>query len=158
VTADHGESLGEHGRWFHGGSLAPELLAVPLIVTGTGVTTGRTAAPVGHEAIRTTLLAAGGAVDGGVADLRTGSGLGMVEGGLPPDLAYRVSGSFQVLVDGTRGSRHLFRLDDVTQERDLANERPEMAAILAEGLVPGVTPHAPLAEVRERLRAIGYVD
>jgi arylsulfatase A-like enzyme len=34
VTSDHGESLGESGRWFHGGTLAPELLAVPFLLAG----------------------------------------------------------------------------------------------------------------------------
>ena len=32
LTADHGESLGEDGRWGHGNALHPELLRVPLIV------------------------------------------------------------------------------------------------------------------------------
>ena len=47
VTADHGESLGEDGRWFHGSTLAPELLAVPLLVMGTGVEPGRVDGVVG---------------------------------------------------------------------------------------------------------------
>jgi len=32
LTADHGESLGEDGRWGHGNALHPELLRIPLIV------------------------------------------------------------------------------------------------------------------------------
>ena len=32
LTADHGESLGEDGRWGHGNALHPELLRVPLII------------------------------------------------------------------------------------------------------------------------------
>ncbi|NOT24454.1 MAG: sulfatase-like hydrolase/transferase [Acidobacteria bacterium] len=32
LTSDHGESLGEDGRWGHGNALHPELLRVPLIV------------------------------------------------------------------------------------------------------------------------------
>jgi hypothetical protein len=32
VTADHGESLGEDGRWGHGNALHPELMRIPLIV------------------------------------------------------------------------------------------------------------------------------
>lgn len=37
VTADHGEELGEHGSWGHGHTLFPEVMRVPLIVSGAGV-------------------------------------------------------------------------------------------------------------------------
>lgn len=33
VTADHGEQLGEHGRWAHGPDLHEELIRVPLVVS-----------------------------------------------------------------------------------------------------------------------------
>jgi hypothetical protein len=36
VTSDHGESLGEDGRWGHGRALAPEVLQVPLAIRGCG--------------------------------------------------------------------------------------------------------------------------
>ncbi len=36
VTADHGEQLGEHGRWAHGPDLHDELIRVPLILRGPG--------------------------------------------------------------------------------------------------------------------------
>jgi hypothetical protein len=32
LTSDHGESLGEDGRWGHGNALHPELLRIPLII------------------------------------------------------------------------------------------------------------------------------
>jgi arylsulfatase A-like enzyme len=32
LTADHGESLGEDGRWGHGNVLHPELMRIPLII------------------------------------------------------------------------------------------------------------------------------
>jgi arylsulfatase A-like enzyme len=41
VTADHGEELGERGRFGHGASLYAELLDIPLLVHGPGVTPGR---------------------------------------------------------------------------------------------------------------------
>ena len=34
VTADHGEQLGEHGRWAHGPDLHDELIRVPLLMRG----------------------------------------------------------------------------------------------------------------------------
>ncbi len=37
VTADHGEQLGEHGRWAHGPDLHEELIRVPLILSGPGL-------------------------------------------------------------------------------------------------------------------------
>jgi arylsulfatase A-like enzyme len=37
VTADHGESLGEHGKWTHGSSLYEEVLRVPLLMRYSGV-------------------------------------------------------------------------------------------------------------------------
>ena len=41
VTADHGEELGERGRFGHGASLHAELLDIPLLVHGPAVTSGR---------------------------------------------------------------------------------------------------------------------
>jgi len=32
LTSDHGDSLGEHGRWGHGSTLQPEVIEVPLII------------------------------------------------------------------------------------------------------------------------------
>ena len=37
VTSDHGESLGEHGKWTHGSSLYEEVLRVPLLMRYSGV-------------------------------------------------------------------------------------------------------------------------
>jgi arylsulfatase A-like enzyme len=37
VTSDHGEQLGERGRWAHGPDLHDELIRVPLILRGPGV-------------------------------------------------------------------------------------------------------------------------
>ena len=34
TCADHGELLGEHDLWGHGFGLYPELLRVPLVVSG----------------------------------------------------------------------------------------------------------------------------
>jgi arylsulfatase A-like enzyme len=39
VTTDHGEMLGEHGKWSHGGSLYEEALRIPLLVRYPGVIT-----------------------------------------------------------------------------------------------------------------------
>jgi len=157
VTADHGESLGEEGRWFHGGTLAPELLAVPLLVLGEGVEPGRVRGPAGHASIVPTLLAAAGASPA-VGDLRSGDGVEIVEGALPPYLSYRITRGFKVVVDHRNGRRRLFSLRDDSRElRDLAAEKPALAGVMAAGLTDPEQPSKPSPEQVERLRALGYV-
>ena len=56
VTADHGESLGEHGETTHGLFAYESTLAVPLIVSGAAVGRGVVDAPVAHADILPTIL------------------------------------------------------------------------------------------------------
>ncbi|MGE0813574.1 MAG: sulfatase-like hydrolase/transferase [Vicinamibacterales bacterium] len=51
VTADHGESLGDHGETTHGLFAYDSTIAVPLIIAGGGVTPAIVEAPVGHDDI-----------------------------------------------------------------------------------------------------------
>jgi arylsulfatase A-like enzyme len=45
VTSDHGEHLGDHALFFHGGSLYRQLVQVPLLILGAkGIPAGRTVA------------------------------------------------------------------------------------------------------------------
>ena len=161
VTADHGESLGEDGRWFHGGSLAPELLGVPLLVEGTTVAPGRVDGVVGQSAVPATLLAAAGLEpEPGAFDLRRVERPGVAEGGLPPRLLYRVAGDYKLVFDADERRARLFnRRLDPSERRDLAALEPQRtAALLAE--VPGHEPKAVVAippEEVERLKALGYV-
>jgi arylsulfatase A-like enzyme/tetratricopeptide (TPR) repeat protein len=56
VTADHGESLGEHGETTHGLFAYDATIAVPLIITATGsstATASRGAAPTGNRVVST---------------------------------------------------------------------------------------------------------
>ena len=128
VTADHGESLGELGRWFHGTSLAPELIGVPLLVLGSGTQPGHVAPPATNRDVRHTVLAAAGlgCTDCQGSDLRTGVG-GSVDGGLPPHLAYRVVDRFKLVLDHRSGAQQLFDLAADPQERfDLRAKHPEV--------------------------------
>jgi len=40
-TADHGELFGEHGEWSHGQNYYEELVHIPLIITGPGISQGK---------------------------------------------------------------------------------------------------------------------
>ncbi len=62
VTADHGESLGEHGEETHGVFVYEATLRVPLIVAGPGVPRGRVSSTVGRGVdVAPTLLDLAGA-------------------------------------------------------------------------------------------------
>ena len=56
VTADHGESLGDHGETTHGLFAYESTLAVPLIVSGSGVGAAVVDAPVSHADILPTVV------------------------------------------------------------------------------------------------------
>jgi arylsulfatase A-like enzyme/Tfp pilus assembly protein PilF len=56
VTADHGESLGEHGETTHGLFAYDATLSVPLVVNAPGLTTGTIDAPVSHVDLMPTVL------------------------------------------------------------------------------------------------------
>lgn len=57
VTADHGEEFLDHGGLGHGHTLYQELLSVPLIMSGPGITSGAVAgSPVGQIDLAPTIL------------------------------------------------------------------------------------------------------
>ena len=60
VTADHGESLGEHGELTHGLFAYEATLRVPLVLWGRGIAPGRDLRPARHVDIFPTVLAAAG--------------------------------------------------------------------------------------------------
>jgi choline-sulfatase len=158
VTADHGESLGEGGRWAHGSGLHPELLAVPLLLLGEGVQSGRVAAPVGHAAVMPTLLAAAGIPCAEPFDLRRSAGMESVAGEFPPDLLFRISAGHKLVYHRRRGPLELYDLAaDPLEQRNLLGQRPALAARLAEGLAgKPVAPHLSPGDM-ERFRALGYL-
>ena len=61
LTADHGESLNEHGYMGHTRKLYQQMMHVPLLISGPGLTPGRTAVPARGIDIGTTLLGIAGA-------------------------------------------------------------------------------------------------
>jgi arylsulfatase len=64
ITADHGESLGEHNEWFeHGYSAYEETCRVPLLIDGPGLASGTTAADVSLTDLAPTLAELAGLPD-----------------------------------------------------------------------------------------------
>lgn len=59
TLSDHGELLGEHGLWNHSVSLHPELIHVPLVVSGPDVEPGPRHEPVDLLDVHRTLAALG---------------------------------------------------------------------------------------------------
>ena len=92
----------------------------------------------------------------GEVDLRTATE-SPVAGGLPPRLLFRIADGFKLVLDHETGTRRLFDLTRDPQElRDVAPERPKVADVLSEGLMPLTSPHRPPEDAAERLRALGY--
>ena len=58
LTADHGETLGDYnlGDFGHGESLRPELIQIPLLLMGPGITPGRTSCIGQSSDLANTLL------------------------------------------------------------------------------------------------------
>ncbi|MBN2524923.1 MAG: sulfatase-like hydrolase/transferase [Deltaproteobacteria bacterium] len=56
LSADHGESFNEHGRWLHGYELYEENIKIPLAIVGPGLTSKRIARPTSAINMYATLL------------------------------------------------------------------------------------------------------
>ncbi len=158
LTADHGEHLGEDGKWFHGVGLDQELLRIPLVAWGDGVLPGRVSALASNGQLSETILAA---ARGDVAprDLRTSTGLDQVQGALPGDSAFRIRGSYKVVVSKDAPAR-LYFLSDQGALTDVTAAKPQLAKVLAAGLSLAPSTHAPPAldeATLEVLRSLGYV-
>jgi len=60
VVSDHGEEFWDHGDFEHGHSLYDELLRIPMVIRGPGVTAGRFQEPVSMIDVAPTLAMAAG--------------------------------------------------------------------------------------------------
>ena len=69
VLADHGEEFWDHGGFEHGHTLYDELLRVPMLVSGPGITAGHFTEPVSLLDVSPTLAAAAGVSDAGMSGL-----------------------------------------------------------------------------------------
>ena len=168
-SADHGESLGEHGYYFsHGHHLHQELVRVPLLVrVPSGDRRGRVAAPVSHLDVFPTVLRAFG-LDPGAT--RGSDLLGALdeERVLPQALRggwAATSARYRLLVDFS-GKKLFDRALDPLEEHDLSTARPELVRELSAGRrafvqrlaltpLPAATPELD-AEGRADFDALGY--
>jgi arylsulfatase A-like enzyme/Flp pilus assembly protein TadD len=179
VTADHGESLGEHGEPTHAFGVYDATQRVPLILAGPGVPEGKAVPELVRLAdVPATLLALAGlpALDGG-----SGASLLPLLGGAPetePRVAWVETLATQLDLGwspllGVRTAEHkyvraprpeLYALaSDPGETRNLAGAQPERVAeldALVEARAAGqkAAPNLGVdAETSERLRALGYL-
>jgi len=182
LTADHGEEFQEHGGLMHGFTLYEEVIRVPLAIRIPGVPGRRVEEPVGLVQVLPTVLDALGLevpepIEGKslLPGLRAGSVPAMpllselrLFDGFHADSI--VKGSWKLIVDRSNDRRLLFDLRrDPDEEDDLAGEHPVRVARLEQRLeamrararerAPAPpTEFEPSEDLRDRLRALGYID
>jgi choline-sulfatase len=178
LTADHGESLGEHGEMTHGLFAYDATLRVPLIVFAPHRLVARVVAePVRHVDILPTILEV---VGGAIATAVDGRSLLPIAGGAaaPPTATYFESLSASInrgwapLYGVARGSLKYIDLPipelydlaaDPAEAHDLMASRPAEARELQRLLVGlraddrKVSPARENAATREQLRSLGYL-
>jgi arylsulfatase A-like enzyme/Flp pilus assembly protein TadD len=185
-TADHGESLGEHGEATHAFLAYDAVLHVPLVLAGPGIPQGvRSDAYARHVDLVPTILRTVGLP---VPPQLPGRDLVAAAGGGPEDDP-EVVGYFEArlpndshgwaVIEGVRTGRWKFTavpdpqelydiLNDPDEQQNLAAEKPDvidrMEALREELYARQDTLQLPNrkrevdAEERERLAALGYID
>lgn len=182
VTADHGESFGEHAYVSHGAHLYEDNVHVPLIVrfpgdAGAGT---RIAEPVSNRAIFGALLEAAGLSPPAKAPRLDAAGAPVVTEVRRSDANVRLFGSHfdrdlhaiyappYKLIEDTRGRVELFDVEaDPGELRNLAGAEPERVEALRRRLARIRDEHPPRFdrdaraelsdETEEALRALGYL-
>jgi arylsulfatase A-like enzyme len=180
LTADHGESLHEHGEAAHGIFLYQSVVHVPLIVRAPGLTAQRVAAVTRMVDVMPTILDLVG-VDGPATNLDGISLIATMRGTASPDLdAYAESqyplefgwsplrslrnGRFKLIA---APRPELYDVEsDPAELHDLFRTRPALGRAMARRLVEmehaatgthGASDSSPAPEVAQRLAALGYV-
>lgn len=146
ITADHGEELGEHGRWGHAYGLHGEIVHVPLVMFGPGVPAGRRVdEPVSVRNIAATVADMAGLPEAPFPGISLAT---RWRGDAPPDTALTEFGRKLSLYDDRHHYVQAIRSDGerLYDYRADPYERKDLAA--AGGA------QAELARFRERLAAI----
>jgi choline-sulfatase len=178
VTADHGESLGEHGEDTHGIFVYDSTIRVPFLLAGPGVPAGRVSETMARGIdVAPTLLDYAGLADAGME----GRSLRRAASGerLPDEPAYSESLHPQLqygwaplhawrttrfkFIEAPRSELYDLRADP-GETHDLSGVEPDrarkMQAALDEAMAGAKTPDASRkvdAETTERLAALGYI-
>jgi choline-sulfatase len=179
VTADHGESLGEHGEATHGVFVYDATLRVPWIIAGPGVPPGRVSDVVarGIDVLPTLVDYAGLAVPAGVLgrSLRpAANGQAMADAPAYAESLFCSLNLGWAELHAMRSARYKLieapraELYDVAadpgERRDVlhahAREAEALRGELRRALEtrPPDAAHEPDAAARERLRALGYIS
>jgi arylsulfatase A-like enzyme len=178
VTSDHGEEFQEHGGLKHGQSLHEELVHVPLVIVGPGVSAGRRTAQVQGIDLYPTLgrilgfpvpaaTAARDLLAADVADAVVVSQTdhAVVDGGAVVDSISLRTPEWTLLTYPASGRSALFhRPDDPTEHHDRFATDPAAATIAADlqarlAAAPPAPPSSPIAgDLGHRLRALGYAQ
>jgi choline-sulfatase len=180
VTADHGESLGEHGEQTHGIFVYDATLRVPFIVAGPGIPAGTTPRVVarGVDVMPTLLDLAGIRIDAGLDGRSLRPALG---GQSMPDASvyleglvaerhlgwaplYGIRTSAWKFIDAPRQELYDLTADHteisngIDEHRDRADElRAQLDATMKSAPAAPAAARGPDAETTARLRALGYL-
>ncbi len=173
MTADHGESLGEHGEASHGLFAYEATLHVPLVLWGAGVEPGHDARPARHVDILPTVLAAAGVPPPGGAEH---PGRSLLEAPEPAVESYfealsaNLNRGWAPLRGLIRAGHKLIALPlpelydlarDPAETHNLVRERRALAGELRDTLPPESVWPPPRGAVSpeevERLRGLGYL-
>jgi arylsulfatase A-like enzyme/Tfp pilus assembly protein PilF len=178
ATADHGESLGDHGEETHGVFVYDATLRVPMLLAGPGIPRGGVSTTLARLVdVAPTLLELAGLPPLAGVDGRSLAGAARGDA-LPEEPAYAESlfASLQLgwaPLHALRTTRfklvraprpELYAVDrDPGESHDLASERPAVLRELSARLEPLLSVEAPRAaatpdgDAAERLRALGYL-
>jgi len=177
VTADHGEEFQEHGRLQHGAHLFDEQVRVPLVIVGPGVGRGRvTQQAQGIDLFPTVAALLGCATPPGLPghDLRAPHPIepaisettrGRLPDGTAVELLAARTPEWKLVWAPAVGRYAIYDLVHDPAERDdrfgAAPDGAALANLLARWRA--TAPPAPVGEIRdldirERLRALGYVQ
>lgn len=171
VTSDHGEGLGDHGESTHGLFVYQSTLDVPMVISGTGVPSGKRTKDLARSAdLAPTLLATLGVsglvgVDG--RDLtRGGTGESYAESDYPIGFGWAPLRSWRLgdlkFIEAPQAELYDLTVDP-KEERNLGGSRSSdverLRGVLGAALKSETRPSARRAsgETEERLRSLGYV-
>jgi arylsulfatase A-like enzyme/Flp pilus assembly protein TadD len=172
VTADHGESLGEHGETTHGLFAYDATLSVPLIVQGPLVTPGTIDAPVSHVDLAPTILDLAGIappprIDGSSLSRSLPAGRPLYFEALDASLTRGWAPLRGVVQDLWKyidlPDAELYDLGrDPREQTNVVDRDPHAAALkrIVDGLSPAATapPVGLDGGAADRLRALGYTS